>query len=138
MRPAAHACRVSRGAQTVPAAVLTPQQLSTQKTCYFDLLIWFLKRTKASLGDPAGAGHEPGFVGGVSAWAAVMRVERGSSERLCWGGGGVLHAWLLRACLRAAVGRGLVWARGRRRSCAAVSPGKIGRRRLDRPHAGCI
>jgi hypothetical protein len=39
----------------------------------------------------------------------VMRVERGSSERLCWGGGGLLRAWLLRACLRAAVGRGLVW-----------------------------
>ena len=54
-----------------------------------------------------------------------MRVERGSSERLCWGGGGLLRAWLLRACLCAAVGRGLVWARGRRRSCAAVSPGKV-------------
>ena len=44
---------------------------------------------RGGLGDPAGAGHEPGFVGGVSAWAAVMRVERGSSERLCWGGRGV-------------------------------------------------
>ena len=52
-------------------------------------------------------------------------MERGPSERLCWGGGGLLRAWLLRACLRAAVGRGLVWARGRRRSCAAVSPGEV-------------
>lgn len=38
----------------------------------------------------------------------------------------MLRAWLLRACLRAAVGRGLVWVRGRRRSCAAVSPGEVG------------
>ena len=37
----------------------------------------------------------------------------------------MLRAWLLRACLRAAVGRGLVWVRGRRRSCAAVSPGEF-------------
>ena len=49
---------------------------------------------------------------------------RRSSERLCWGGGELLRARLLRACLRAAVGRGLVWVRGRRRSCAAVSPGE--------------
>ena len=27
---------------------------------------------RGGLGDPAGAGHEPGFVGGVSAWAEVM------------------------------------------------------------------
>ena len=40
-------------------------------------------------------------------------MERGSSERLCCGvGGELLRAWLLRACLRAAVGRGLVWVRG--------------------------
>ena len=51
---------------------------------------------------------------------------RRSSERLCWGGGELLRARLLRACLRAAVGRrGLVWMRGRRRSCAAVSPGEF-------------
>ena len=48
-------------------------------------------------------------------------MERGSSEGLCWGGGELLRAWLLRACLRAAVGRGLVWVR----SCAAVSPGEV-------------
>ena len=46
-------------------------------------------------------------------------------ERLCRGGGELLRAWLLRACLRAAVGRRLVWVRGRRRSCAAVSPGEV-------------
>ena len=38
------------------------------------------------------------------------------------GGGALLRAWLLRAWLRAAVGRGLVWVRGRRRSCAAFRP----------------
>ena len=52
-------------------------------------------------------------------------MERGSSERLCWGGGELQRGWFLRAGLRAAVGRGLVWVRGRRRSCAAVSPGEV-------------
>ena len=37
----------------------------------------------------------------------------------------MLRAWLLRACLHAAVGRGLVWVRARRRSCAVVSPGEV-------------
>ena len=35
--------------------------------------------------------------------------RRGSEAVLGWWAGELLRAWLLRACLRAAVGRGLVW-----------------------------
>ena len=39
-------------------------------------------------------------------------------------------AWFLRACQRAAVGCGLVWVRGRRRSCARRLAGEVF-------HTGC-
>ena len=65
---------------------------------------------RGGLGDPAGAGHEPGFVGGVSAWAEVMSGEGVEREA-------VLGWWGVAACeasagdcacaLRSAMGRGL-------------------------------
>ena len=66
--------------------------------------------------------HEPPTL--VALCLVVMSGE-GVEREAVLGWWGLLRAWLLRVCLRAAVGRGLVWARGRRRSCAAVSPGKV-------------
>ena len=60
---------------------------------------------------PTGAGHELGFVGGVSAWVEVTTSGEGcvGSRRAVTGWLGAV-ARLLRACRRGAVGRGLVWA----------------------------
>ena len=50
---------------------------------------------RGGLGDPAGAGHEPGFVGGVSAWAEVMSGEGVEREA-------VLGWWGVAACVASA------------------------------------
>ena len=59
------------------------------------------------LGDPAGAGHEPGFVGGVSAWAEVRSGEGVEREA-------VLGWWVGSCCVRGFCGRAcaLRWALG--------------------------
>ena len=62
---------------------------------------------RGGLGDPAGAGHEPGFVGGVSAWAEVRSEWRGGRARGCAGvvGSCCVRGFCGRACaLRWAVG----------------------------------
>ena len=52
---------------------------------------------RGGLGDPTGAGHEPGFAGGVSAWAAVMSESGEGVEREA-----VLGWWGVAACVASA------------------------------------
>ena len=70
-------------------------------------------------GQCGGGGRERGAVArGAARSARRFRPRRLFLEaEMGWVG---VVAWLLWACQRAAVGRGLFWVRGRRRSCAAV------------------